>query len=89
MFQLSMQLDLFPYCRIIFTDCFGNSRLGRTMSNARFNDPPLLISQMSDVVGIHDSLPFSRHCQGFQLYGSVRLISMYNELDSRVRFISS
>ena len=77
MFQLPVQLDLFPYCGIIFTDCFSNSRLGRTMSDASFDDPPLFRSKMGNVAaGIHDGLPFSRHCQGSQLYRSVRLISM-------------
>ena len=59
MFQFSMKLDFFSYCGVILANRLSNGCLGRTVSDACFDDPPLLRRKMGDFfIGIHEKPSF-------------------------------
>ena len=59
MLQLPVKFDFFAHGGVVLADRPGNCCLGRTVSDAGFDDPPFLGCEMSDVfIGIHEKPSF-------------------------------
>jgi hypothetical protein len=54
-----MKLNLFTHGRVVLANRLGNGGLGRTVSDACFDDPPFLGRKMCDFfIGIHEKPSF-------------------------------
>ena len=57
--QFPMKLDLFAHGGVVFPNRSGYGRLGGTVSDAGFNDPPFLGREMRYIlIGIHEKPSF-------------------------------